>query len=72
MSAGYDGAEGGAAGSRAALIAQGRRMLQGADVPDPARDARLLLRWASGLEAAAFSARLEEPAGPAEAARYAA
>ncbi|MEM1313125.1 MAG: peptide chain release factor N(5)-glutamine methyltransferase [Pseudomonadota bacterium] len=58
--------------TREELIAQGARTLSAAGVEDPGRDARLLLRWASGLEAAAFSARLGERAEAAEAARFAA
>jgi len=58
--------------SRETLLAEGVRTLTAARTPDPARDARVLLRWASGLEAAAFSARLDEPPGPQEAARYSA
>jgi release factor glutamine methyltransferase len=54
------------------LLAEGARMLAGAGTPEPEADARRLLRWASGLEAAAFSARLEEPPASGEAGRYAA
>lgn len=41
-----------------------------AGVPDPAREARLLLRWASGLDGAAMSARLDAAPSPEEAARF--
>ncbi|MDF2234518.1 peptide chain release factor N(5)-glutamine methyltransferase [Albimonas sp. CAU 1670] len=58
--------------TRAGQVAEGVRMLQAAGVADPARDARLLARWASGLEAAAFAARMDEPPTVAEAARFAA
>ncbi|WP_339949018.1 peptide chain release factor N(5)-glutamine methyltransferase [uncultured Albimonas sp.] len=58
--------------SRAGLVSDAARLLGAAGVGDPARDARLLARWASGLEAAAFAARLDEPPGVAEAARFAA
>jgi release factor glutamine methyltransferase len=58
--------------TREELIAEGARTLGAVGVEDPARDARMLLRWASGLEAAAFSARLDERPEPAEAARFAA
>ncbi|MEM6743290.1 MAG: peptide chain release factor N(5)-glutamine methyltransferase [Pseudomonadota bacterium] len=58
--------------TREELIAEGARTLGAAGVDDPARDARLLLRWASGLDAAAFAARLDARPGPAEAARFAA
>lgn len=57
--------------SRAALIAEAARRLRHAGVEDPARDARLLARWAAGLDGAAFSARLDEPTPAAEAARFA-
>ncbi len=42
-----------------------------AGVPDPARDARLALRWAAGLDGAALGAALDAPAGADEAARFA-
>ncbi|MEO1493730.1 MAG: peptide chain release factor N(5)-glutamine methyltransferase [Pseudomonadota bacterium] len=57
--------------TRAALLRQATEALAAADVPDPARDARLLLRWASGLEAAALSADLETPPNDLEAHRFA-
>lgn len=53
-------------GLRAAVARLGE-----AGVPDPARDARLLLRWASGLDATALSVALDVPATPAEADRFA-
>lgn len=52
--------------TRAALIAAAAARLREAGVEAPERDARVLLRWASGLEGAAFSARLGEPAAPGE------
>ncbi|MGR3779930.1 MAG: peptide chain release factor N(5)-glutamine methyltransferase [Albimonas sp.] len=58
--------------TRAGLLADAIRLLTDAGVGDPPRDARLLARWASGLEAAAFAARLDEPPGVEEAARFAA
>jgi release factor glutamine methyltransferase len=58
--------------ARAALVAAAVGRLRRAGVDAPERDARLLARWASGLEAAAFSARLTDPAAPDEAARFAA
>lgn len=61
-----------APGTRAALVADGARLLDQAGVADPVRDARLLARWASGLEAAAFAARLDESPTAPEAARFAA
>lgn len=57
--------------ARADLLAEGTATLTAAGVEGAARDARLLLRWASGLEAAAFSARLTDPAPADEAARFA-
>lgn len=71
MNAGHGG-EAGRACSRARLLADGVATLTAAGTPDPAREARLLLRWAAGLDAAALSARLEEPPGGVEAARFAA
>ncbi|MEC9433088.1 MAG: peptide chain release factor N(5)-glutamine methyltransferase [Pseudomonadota bacterium] len=57
--------------SRVDLLAEGTATLTAAGVEGAARDARLLLRWAAGLEAAAFSARLTDPAPADEAARFA-
>lgn len=57
--------------TRATLVAAAAARLRRAGVEGPERDARLLLRWASGLDGAAFSARLSEPAPPEEAARFA-
>ncbi len=56
--------------SRAEAIARGAAALAGAGVEDPARDARLLYRWAAGLDGAALSAGLTEPAGAAELACF--
>jgi release factor glutamine methyltransferase len=42
-----------------------------AGVPDPAREARLLLRWAAGLSGAALARAQDEPAGNDEARRFA-
>jgi release factor glutamine methyltransferase len=56
--------------ARAALIAAATARLRRAGVEAPERDARLLLRWASGLDGAAFSARLGDPAPVAEAQRF--
>lgn len=56
---------------RSALLADGVAALTAAGVEGAPRDARLLLRWASGLEAAALSARLSDPAAADEAARFA-
>lgn len=56
--------------TRAELLARGAARLRAAGVEEPERDARLLLRWAAGLDGAAFSAALPEPAEAAEAARF--
>jgi release factor glutamine methyltransferase len=45
-------------------------MLAAAGVPDPAREARLLLRWAAGLSGAALAAALDGPAAEDEARRF--
>lgn len=57
--------------TRTALLSDAVETLTAAGVPDPARDARLLLRWASGLEAAALSADLSAPPNDLEARRFA-
>jgi release factor glutamine methyltransferase len=57
---------------RARLLAEAAARLGQAGVEGPARDARLLLREASGLSAAELAARLGEAAGEAEAERFAA
>ena len=57
--------------SRAALIEAGREMLEKAGVPDPARDARLLMRWACSMDGAALAARLQDPCEPEQEARFA-
>ena len=56
---------------RSALLADAVRRLSAAGVPDAARDARLALRWASGLDGAALAAALAEPAGAEERSRFA-
>lgn len=56
--------------SRAEVIARAASRLAGAGVPDPGRDARLLYRWASGMDGAALTAGLSDPAAPAEIARF--
>ncbi|HSF97005.1 MAG TPA: peptide chain release factor N(5)-glutamine methyltransferase [Thermohalobaculum sp.] len=53
------------------MLAAAAARLREAGVDAPERDARLLLRWASGLGAAAFSARLAEPPWAGEAERFA-
>lgn len=56
--------------TRADLLREGARLLAAAEAPDPARDARVLMRWAAGLDGAALSARLDEAPDPEEAGRY--
>lgn len=56
--------------SRAALLADATRRLAEAGVESPARDARLLFRWASGLDAPALTARLSDAATADEAMRF--
>ncbi|SES90977.1 peptide chain release factor N(5)-glutamine methyltransferase [Oceanicella actignis] len=56
--------------TRAALLAEGARRLEGAGIEGAARDARLLLRWAAGLDGAALAARLDQAPAPDEAARF--
>lgn len=57
--------------SRADLIARASVRLAAAGVPDAARDARLLYRWAARLDGATLAAELKAPALPAERARFA-
>ena len=52
--------------TRAELIRTATGTLAAAGVDEPARDARLLLRWASGLEASALAADLAAIPGSAE------
>jgi release factor glutamine methyltransferase len=56
--------------TRAEALTAAARRLAAAGGSDPARDARLLLRWASGLDAAALSAALDAPCAGAEAERF--
>ena len=56
--------------TRAELIARGVARLAGAGVPDPERDARLLLRWAADMDGATLSAVLTDPATPGEIERF--
>jgi release factor glutamine methyltransferase len=58
------------AASRAQAIARGAARLAEAGVPDAARDARLLYRWAAGLDGAGLAATLAEPASEEEIARF--
>jgi release factor glutamine methyltransferase len=60
-----------AAPLRAGLLRAGTGRLAAAGVPDPAREARLLLRWAAGLSGAALARAQDEPAGNDEARRFA-
>jgi release factor glutamine methyltransferase len=53
--------------SRAALARELTATLAAGGAPDPAREARLILRWACGLSAAALSAEMAAPATPAQA-----
>ncbi len=56
--------------TRAEALRAAARRLSAAGIDDPAREARLLMRWSAGLEAAALSARLDEPLPEAERARF--
>ncbi len=56
--------------TRADAIAQGTERLAGSAVPEPERDARLLFRWAAGIDGAALSAALDAAAQEDELARY--
>lgn len=55
---------------RAEALREAAALLAAAGVEDAPRDARLILRWAAGLDAAGLAARLDAPMGPAEAARF--
>ncbi|TVQ57688.1 MAG: peptide chain release factor N(5)-glutamine methyltransferase [Rhodobacteraceae bacterium] len=56
--------------TRAEAVAAATRRLAAAGVADPARDARLLMRHATGLDAAALSAALDAPLAEDAAARF--
>jgi release factor glutamine methyltransferase len=56
--------------TRAALLREATATLSAAAIEDPARDARLLLRWASGLGAAALSADLGAAPNDLETHRF--
>lgn len=58
------------AATRAELLRRATARLGAAGIADPAREARLALRWAAGLDGAALSAALDEPARAGEAARF--
>ena len=55
--------------TRAGWLAAATAQLAQAGIPDPARDARLLLRWATGQGAASLSAAMADPLTEAEAVR---
>lgn len=56
--------------TRAAALREAVSRLAVAGALDPAREARLLMRWATGLDAAALSTRLDQTMADAEAARF--
>ncbi|MFN3615339.1 MAG: peptide chain release factor N(5)-glutamine methyltransferase [Rubrimonas sp.] len=56
--------------TRAELLRWAARRLDLAAVPDAARDARVLLRWAAGLSPARFTASLTEVADGSERERF--
>lgn len=56
--------------TRAEVIARGTARLAAAGVPGAERDARLLFRWAAGLDGPALAAALGESAGAGETARF--
>lgn len=56
--------------TRAEALANAIKAFREAGLHDPARDARVLLRWASGLEAAALTARMDDMMGEAERDRF--
>ena len=56
--------------SRAEAIARAAARLAAAGVPEPARDARLLARWAAGLDGAALAAAIGEASAADEVARF--
>jgi release factor glutamine methyltransferase len=57
--------------TRADLLRAASDTLAAAGIADPAREARLLLRWAAGLSGAALAGVLAEQAGEDEARRFA-
>jgi release factor glutamine methyltransferase len=56
--------------TRASLLREGAAALAAAGIDAAAGDARALLRWASGLDGAAFGTRLADPAPEAETEAY--
>lgn len=57
--------------TRAGLLRDATERLARAGIPDAARESRLALRWAAGLDGAALAAALDEAPGADEAARFA-
>lgn len=57
--------------TRAALINAATLAFEQAGVDDPAREARLLMRWACDLDGAALAARMNEPCTPEQEIRFA-
>ena len=60
----------GSALRRSAMLRAATGRLAAAGVPDPARDARLLLRWAAGLSGVELAGALDRSASAAEAGRF--
>ncbi len=58
--------------TRVELLREGTAALSAAGIDAASREARLLLRWASGLDASALGVRLSEDASDCEIARWAA
>ncbi|MEM6932314.1 MAG: peptide chain release factor N(5)-glutamine methyltransferase [Pseudomonadota bacterium] len=56
--------------SRRAMIERAITQLAEAGIADPGRDARVLLRWSSGLDGASLTSRLSDSPDPAEASRF--
>jgi release factor glutamine methyltransferase len=56
--------------TRAEALRAAAAALSSAGIADAAREARLLMRWSAGLDAAALSARLPEPLPEAERAAF--
>ncbi|MEL6479744.1 MAG: peptide chain release factor N(5)-glutamine methyltransferase [Pseudomonadota bacterium] len=56
--------------TRAQAIAEGMAHLSAAAVPGPERDARLLYRWAAGMDGAALAAAINDPAEAEELRRF--
>lgn len=56
--------------TRGEIIARGASRLAAAGVPGAGRDARLLFRWAAGVDGPGLAAVLADPATPREAARF--